>query len=104
MPADERRTWFYAVVRSSIGDNMTDTHLDRALSEEFAGRSAEIHALKAADPAFGKLLERNHELWAEIQKIQESIQPAEDAVLEDMEKRRLKVLDEISVRLRLSRS
>jgi uncharacterized protein len=78
---------------------MTDTHLDRALSEEFTGRSAEIHALKASDPAFRVLLELNHELWAEIQKIQESIQPAEDAVLEDLEKRRLQVLDEISARL-----
>ena len=83
---------------------MTDTHLDRALSEEFAGRSTEIHALKASDPAFGALLERNHELWAEIQRIQESIQPAEDAVLEDLEKRRLKGLDEISDRLWRSRT
>jgi uncharacterized protein len=83
---------------------MTDTHLDRALCEEFAGRSAEVHALKASDPAFGKLLERNHELWAEIQEIQEGIQPAEDAVLEDLEKRRLKVLDEISARLQASGS
>jgi uncharacterized protein YdcH (DUF465 family) len=78
---------------------MTDTHLDRALAEEFSGRSPEIHALKAADPAFAALLERNHELWAEIQRIQESIQPAEDAVLEDLEKRRLLLLDQISSRL-----
>jgi uncharacterized protein YdcH (DUF465 family) len=83
---------------------MTDTHLDRALSQEFAGRSAEIHALKASDSTFGALLDRNHQLWAEIQRIQENIQPAEDAVLEDLEKRRLKVLDEISVRLLRSRS
>jgi hypothetical protein len=39
--------------------SMSDVHLDRALSEEFAGRSAEIHALKASDPAFRALLERN---------------------------------------------
>jgi uncharacterized protein len=78
---------------------MSDVHLDRALSEEFAGKSAEIHALKASDPAFKALLERNHDLWAEIRGIQESIQPAEDAVLEDLEKRRLLVLDEISARL-----
>jgi uncharacterized protein YdcH (DUF465 family) len=78
---------------------MSDTHLDRALSEEFAGRSAEIHALKASDPLFMALLERNHDLWVNIQKIQEIIQPAEDAVLEELEKRRLLVLDEISTRL-----
>jgi uncharacterized protein YdcH (DUF465 family) len=45
------------------------------------------------------LLERNHDLWVNIQKIQENIQPAEDAVLEELEKRRLLVLDEISTRL-----
>jgi uncharacterized protein YdcH (DUF465 family) len=78
---------------------MSDTHLDRALSEEFAGRSAEIHALKASDPLFMALLERNHDLWVNIQKIQENIQPAEDAVLDKLEKRRLLVLDEISTRL-----
>jgi uncharacterized protein YdcH (DUF465 family) len=78
---------------------MSDTHLDRALSEEFAGRSAEIHALKASDSLFMALLERNHDLWADIQKIQENIQPAEDAVLDKLEKRRLLVLDEISTRL-----
>ena len=78
---------------------MSDTHLDRALSEEFAGRSAEIHALKVSDPLFMALLERNHDLWADIQKIQESIQPADDAVLEELEKRRLQVLDEISAQL-----
>jgi uncharacterized protein len=82
---------------------MSDVHLDRALSEEFAGKSAEIHALKASDPAFKVLLERNHDLWAEIQRIQESIQPAEDGVLEDIEKRRLLVLDEISARLQRAR-
>jgi uncharacterized protein len=82
---------------------MSDTHLDRALCEEFAGRSAEIHALKASDPLFMALLERNHDLWENIQKIQENIQPAEDAVLEELEKRRLLVLDEISARLKQAR-
>jgi uncharacterized protein YdcH (DUF465 family) len=86
--------------RQTWEDNsMSDVHLDRALSEEFAGRSAEIHALKASDPAFRTLLESNHKLWAEIQKIQESIAPADDAVLENLEKLRLLVLDEISSRL-----
>ena len=65
---------------------MNDIHLDRALSEEFAGNATQIHALKAADPAFKALLEFNHELWAEIQRIQESVAPADDDVLEDLEK------------------
>ena len=78
---------------------MTDIHLDRALSEEFTGRSKEIHALKGSDPAFAALLEFNHELWAEIQRIQGGLAPAADAVLENLEKRRLQVLDEMAERL-----
>lgn len=74
-------------------------HLDRALSEEFDSRADEIHALKAKDPSFGELLERNHDLWEQIQNIQNGITPADDDVLETLEKRRLALLDEISKRL-----
>jgi uncharacterized protein YdcH (DUF465 family) len=79
---------------------MQETHLDRALSEEFAGQADKIHALKAADPTFKNLLDRNHDLWLEIQKIQENVTPADETVLEDREKRRLSILDEISAKLR----
>jgi uncharacterized protein YdcH (DUF465 family) len=83
---------------------MQDQHLDRALSEEFADKAVAIHELKAADPRFKELLELNHGLWAQIQQIQENIRPAEDSVRENLEKRRLAVLDEISARLRASSS
>ena len=81
---------------------MQESHLDRALSEEFADKAAIIHRLKATDPAFKELLELNHSLWAQIQRIQENIAPAEDSVLEDLEKRRLAVLDAISAIIRIS--
>lgn len=75
------------------------THLDDALAEEFADKADAIHALKASDGQFRDLLEQNHGLWKQIQQIQKGIAPAEDAVLEDLEKRRLAVLDEIAARL-----
>lgn len=78
---------------------MSETHLDRALTEEFSDQAEAIHALKAKDPAFHKLLERNHALWEQIEKIKERIEPAEDARLETLEKQRLLILDEISARL-----
>lgn len=78
---------------------MTQTRLDRALAEEFADKAEAIHELKAKDAAFRKLLERNHLLWEQIQKIQEGIVPTEDARLETLEKKRLLILDEISARL-----
>ncbi len=75
------------------------THLDDALAEEFADKADAIHALKMSDGRFRALLEQNHSLWKQIQQIQKGIAPAEDAVLEDLEKRRLVVLDQIAARL-----
>lgn len=75
------------------------SHLDDALAEEFADKADAIHALKATDGRFRDLLEQNHQLWKQIQQIQKGIAPAEDAVLEELEKRRLLVLDEIAARL-----
>lgn len=82
---------------------MTDTdltHLDRALAEEFADQAEAIHALKAHDPHFAELMTRNHGLWKQIQQIQKGLEPTEDAVLEQLEKQRLIVLDAIAARLR----
>lgn len=78
---------------------MSSTQLDHALAEEFADKAEAIHALKATDAGFRDLLERNHDLWKQIQQIQKGIAPADDAVLEDLEKRRLSLLDEIATRL-----
>lgn len=75
------------------------THLDDALAEEFADKADAIHALKATDGRFRDLLEQNHALWKQIQQIQKGITPTEDAVLEELEKRRLVVLDNIASRL-----
>ncbi len=81
-------------------DQTNDEHLDHALSEEFAGHAAEIHALKISDAHFRGLLERNHKLWKEIQQIQKGIQPTSDEQLHTLEKQRLAVLDEIALRLK----
>jgi uncharacterized protein YdcH (DUF465 family) len=78
---------------------MPATHLDNALSEEFADKAEAIHALKASDPRFRDLLEQNHDLWKRIQQIQKGIAPADDAVLEDLEKRRLLILDQIAAQI-----
>jgi uncharacterized protein YdcH (DUF465 family) len=77
----------------------TREHLDNALAEEFAGHGATIHKLKLADPDFRALMEQNHALWAQIQNIQHDVTPAEDGVRHDLEKRRLKLLDEIAARI-----
>lgn len=73
-----------------------EEHLDRALAEAFTGHGDTIHKLKMADPHFRSLMERNHELWTEIQNIETNVTPASDERLEDLRKHRLKVLDEIA--------
>ncbi len=78
----------------------SDEHLDHALAEEFAGQKDAIHALKVSDHHFRKLLVHNHELWTQIQNIQNKVTPADDSTLENLEKTRLVVLDEIAAMLR----
>jgi uncharacterized protein len=78
---------------------MADEHLDHALSEEFGSQIAAVHRLKASNAHFRTLMERNHALWKDIQKIQSGIAPADDFTLEDLEKRRLVILDEIAAML-----
>jgi uncharacterized protein YdcH (DUF465 family) len=89
-----------ALVRAkAVGGSMSSIHLDQALAEEFADKADAIHALKATDGEFRELLDRNHDLWKQIQQIQKGIAPADDAVLETLEKRRLVLLDDIAARL-----
>lgn len=74
---------------------MQDIHLDGALAEEFSGKGEIIHKLKTTNAHFKRLMEENHELWVQINNIQNQVTPADDAVLEDLEKKRLLILDEI---------
>lgn len=75
---------------------MSIEHLDRALAEEFAEHGETIHRLKVSQPEFRKLMELNHAIWNEIQNIQNGVTPAADSHLEALEKRRLRVLDDIA--------
>lgn len=78
---------------------MQAEHLDQALAEEFAGHGETIHKLKVADPHFKALMEKNHQLWSEIQKIQSGVTPTADVTLETLEKQRLQLLDDIGARI-----
>lgn len=72
------------------------TALPDDLAEEFAGKADIIHRLKLENGHFRRLLDDNHTLWKEIQQIQKDIAPADDEALETLEKKRLKLLDEIA--------
>jgi len=72
---------------------------EQALAEKFRGHGAKINQLKLKDTHFVTLLERNHALYKEIQRIQSGAAPAEDAALERLEKERLATLDAIATAL-----
>lgn len=78
----------------------TNEHLDRALAEEFAGHGETIHKLKTHDTHFRHLMSLNHEVWAQIQNMQSGVTPVDDSVRHDLEKKRLKLLDEIGAIIR----
>lgn len=79
---------------------MQDEHLDLALAEEFAGHAATIHKLKVSDPHFKDLMKRNHEIWATIQSMKHDVKPVADETRHDLEKERLKLLDEIASKIK----
>lgn len=75
-------------------------HLDRALAEEFSGHGETIHKLKTSDAHFRHLMTLNHELWTQIQSMQSGVVPADDAARHELEKKRLKLLDEMGAIIR----
>ncbi|MBY0564376.1 MAG: DUF465 domain-containing protein [Hyphomonadaceae bacterium] len=75
-------------------------HLDHALEEEFAGHGETIHKLKVSNPQFKVLMEENHALWLQIRAMQSNVTPADDAVIERLEKERLQRLDQIAAMIR----
>ncbi len=78
---------------------MDEVHLDHALSEEFGSQIDTVHRLKVSNPHFRVLMERNHVLWKDIQKMQNGLAPAADEARHDLEKSRLAVLDEMATML-----
>jgi uncharacterized protein YdcH (DUF465 family) len=79
---------------------MPTEHLDHALSEEFAGHAETIHRLKVSNPHFKDLMTQNHDIWTQIQNIHHEVTPADDSHLHNLQKQRLKLLDEIAALVR----
>jgi len=70
------------------------SHVPHELTEVFADRLDDLHKLKAS-PHFARLEEDYHALNRDIHRAEADIEPISEAALEDMKKRRLKLLDEI---------
>lgn len=65
------------------------------LDEEFPGKLDEIHALKAADPRFAKVLEEYDDVNDQIHRAETKIEPTSQDNETALRKRRLALKDEI---------
>lgn len=66
------------------------------LGEEFPGKLEVIHALKAKDAAFARVLEEYDEVNDQIHRAETKIEPLSEMHEEELRKRRLKLKDTIA--------
>ncbi len=70
------------------------------LAEQFPQAVDKMRELKISDAHFAKLFDEYHELNRGIHRAETNVEPTDDFHLEDMRKKRLALLDEISPYLR----
>ena len=76
------------------------SHTPNELAEQFPQAVEKMHELKVSDAHFAKLHDEYHELNRDIHRAETDVEPTDDFRLEDMRKKRLALLDEISPYLR----
>ncbi|MET3600028.1 YdcH family protein [Martelella mangrovi] len=65
------------------------------LADEFPDLVEKMHALKAEDARFGKLLDEYHDINRAVHRAETRVEPTDDAHMEDLRKRRMVLKDEI---------
>jgi len=66
------------------------------LGNEFPNDHALLHELKLNNPHFVTLSERYHQVNGEIHRIESGVETTSDDYAEDLKKKRLALIDEIS--------
>jgi uncharacterized protein YdcH (DUF465 family) len=66
------------------------------LHEEFPDKAEAIKTLKGASAHFARIADAYHELNRSIHRIETDVEPADDATLENLKKKRLSLKDEIA--------
>lgn len=72
------------------------SHFLHDLHSEFPDDGEILHQLKVSDPRFAGLVEEYHTENKEIQRIESGIEASSDSRLDELKKRRLLMLDEVS--------
>jgi hypothetical protein len=76
------------------------SHEPHQLLEEFPDKAEKILRLKVSDTKFAQLFNDYHKLNHEIVEAEANVHPTADEILEDMKKKRLKMLDTFADLLR----
>ncbi len=71
------------------------SHVPNELAEDFPDMQERIHALKASDNRFARLVEEYHDVNRAIHRVETRVEPASEDVEADMKRRRLQLKDEI---------
>jgi len=72
------------------------SHVPHELHEEFPAKAEEIHRLKTSDAHFARLADEYHEVNRSIHRMETNVEPADDATIEALKKKRLTLKDEIA--------
>lgn len=76
------------------------SHRAHELAEEFPGEAAAIQAKKAENAHFAGLTDRYHDVNRTLHRMETNVEPADDTIIEELKKERLKLKDEIAHFLR----
>ncbi len=72
------------------------SHTPNELAEQFPEAVEKMHALKTTNAHFARLSDEYHTLNRKIHRAETDLEPTDDFHLEDMRKKRLALLDQIS--------
>jgi hypothetical protein len=72
------------------------SHVPHELAEEFPDKTDRIRELRASDKHFSRITDEYHELNRTIHRGETDVEPMDSFHLEDLKKKRLALLDEIS--------
>ena len=72
------------------------SHTPHELADEFPDQHEKLHALKISDAHFNKLSDEYHLINRQIHRYEAGVEATSDFHLEDLKKKRLYLIDQIS--------
>lgn len=71
------------------------SHTPHQLPEEFPEHAGKMRELRRTDPHFARIFEQYHEVNRAVHRAETDVEPASDARLTDLRRRRMALKDEV---------